>query len=60
MMSAAFHELIEALDRVRMRLSADHALAVFINSSPTEEELEIAAAHFALWLHEHDRPGRVA
>jgi hypothetical protein len=42
--------LIRGLERVRLRLSADHLLAQFVNSQPSEAELEIAATHFAAWF----------
>jgi hypothetical protein len=54
--SAALREFVESLERVRMRRSADHALATFVNSAPSDEELELAAEHFAHWLHQWGQP----
>jgi hypothetical protein len=59
-MSTDLRLLIDSLDRVRMRLSADHALTVFINSSPSEEELEIAAEKFAHWQYQWGQPRKAA
>jgi hypothetical protein len=56
-MSDAFTEFVESLRRVQTRKGGEYAWAAFLLTFPEEEELELAATHFADWLFQQQWGG---